>query len=309
MDMSRVLHDVHLSQNKRRDDALVVSTGGETIALRRLPHREQLVASTVGALFEMLDLSLLPLGLAREHLFGLVLCVKRHVSTERVSMRKSVWALGQRAVKRTSLILVFLSSSLRCALSCGNVGGQECVDSENSKRRERTCSRLDLLLQLRIDVLGTLNFELVLELFDLALLVFELLLQFRVLGSRFVPSLLRLFELPPQFDFDGGRARLGGLVGFVGSAGRDVVVCSASLGQLFTWDKRGRRLALSARILEAPRPVKQGAHLGREFCDLFLQLFDHATSADFVESVSLLQKGAKNVTRVARKRCQFSTQR
>lgn len=158
---------------------------------------------------------------------------------------------------------------------------------------------LDLLLQLRIDVLGALIFELVLELFDLALLVLELLLQFRVFGSRFVPSLLRLFELPAQFDFDGGRARLGGLVGFVGSAGRDIVVRCTSLGELLMRDKRGRGSALLARILnsEAQRPVKQGVdrtHLGREFCDLFLQLFDHATSADFVERVSLLRKGGKN---------------
>lgn len=96
---------------------------------------------------------------------------------------------------------------------------------------------LDLVLQLRIEVLRALILELVLQLFNLALLVLELLLQFRVLGSRFVPSLLRLFKLPTKFGFDGGRARLGG---FIGSAGRDIVVRCASLGELFMWCKRGR---------------------------------------------------------------------
>lgn len=100
--------------------------------------------------------------------------------------------------------------------------------------------------------------ELVLELFDLAPLIFELLLQFRVFGSPFVPSLLRLL-LPSEFGFDGGRTRLGEFFGVVSSAGRNIVVRCASLGEL-----------------------------GRKFCDLFLQLFDHATSADLVESVSLV---------------------
>jgi hypothetical protein len=39
--------------------------------------------------------------------------------------------------------------------------------------------------------------------------------------------------------FDGGRARLGG---FIGSAGRDIVVRCASLGELFMWCKRVKEL-------------------------------------------------------------------